>query len=107
MLPRVGAHVGNIPHASQGHSFPQPMHTHVALRLGFPKALKLTGPASFWWEMQGEQQQGIAEPLEVTSTDWQGAELGERGRVSLVILGLHTESSWSFCCLSVQEIQLC
>lgn len=30
-----------------------------------------------------------------TSTAWQGAELGELDRVSLVILGLHTESNWS------------
>lgn len=96
--------VGNIPHPSQGHSFPQTMYTHVTSRLGFPKGLKLTGPTSFWWGGSAgnswwEQQQSIAEHLELsgffTSTAWQGAELGELDRVSLVILGLHTESNWS------------
>lgn len=49
---------------------PDHVHTHVTVRLGFPKGLKLTGPASFWWggsagKSWWEQQASIAEHLEL------------------------------------------
>lgn len=69
VLPRVGAH-GEYPPSRPGSLISQPMFTHVALRLRFPKGFKLAGTTRFWWSgaagrSRWEQQQSIAEHLEL------------------------------------------
>lgn len=95
--------MGNIPHPGQGHLFPQPMFTLVALRLRFPKGLKLAGTTSsggvvLLGDPGGSSSRALLSTWSsgfFTSTAWQGAELGELDRVSLVILGLYTKPNWS------------
>lgn len=72
---------------------------HVTLRLGFPKGYQVTGPTSFlvgWfcWEILVG---AAAEHLELRvfhKHSLSGSRAWRIDRVSLVILGLHTESSW-------------
>lgn len=119
ILPSMGARV-EYPPSKPGlspfpNSFPQPLHTHVALRLGFPKGLKLTGPTSFWWGGCAGKPRWEQEAEHCWAPGAQGSSQAQPGREQSLedVLGCHL-SSWGFIqsltglcyCLSVQEIQL-